>query len=295
MSRSICCSQGARRMGGFTLIELLVVISIIALLVSILLPALSSARKAAQATVVLASSRQFGVAQAMYSHMFKGYYPHEQGWSIPTYDVDGSYAGSGGIMLSRWPLPFGTLIGKDMFKNIIYEGEGVQLLPGGYWYASGFAGHYPRSLFPSWGLNSHFVGGQTKHLTAGFAAQAVRRPEVEAHSPSKLMAFTKSRGFAGSDWGGAFGLSAPMYEPNGYFYIRSPIQATFTAWPSNGKFKDSDMASTWGYVDFRYEQTTAAGFTDGHSERLTVDEMRDMRLWSDKARRENNPNYTWTW
>ncbi|NJL31339.1 MAG: type II secretion system protein [Phycisphaerales bacterium] len=59
---------------GFTLIELLVVISIIALLVAILLPALAKAREAGQATQCKNNLKSFGVVSSIYVNDWNQWY-----------------------------------------------------------------------------------------------------------------------------------------------------------------------------------------------------------------------------
>jgi prepilin-type N-terminal cleavage/methylation domain-containing protein/prepilin-type processing-associated H-X9-DG protein len=89
----MCFFQGCRRgralrPAAFTLVELLVVIGIIALLISILLPALNRARRAAMAVECAANMRQVGQAIALFASQNDGRFPgrgNTVGKSEPTH------------------------------------------------------------------------------------------------------------------------------------------------------------------------------------------------------------------
>src|SRR5436853_6813988 len=70
---------------GFTLVELLVVIGIIALLISILLPALNKARESARQVQCLSNMKQLSVAVVSFANEHKGWMPGRAGQGVIGY------------------------------------------------------------------------------------------------------------------------------------------------------------------------------------------------------------------
>ncbi len=74
-----------RRLGEFTLVELLVVIAVVAILASLLLPALKGARDQAFKIQCLGSLKQLGLVNCLYADSYGG-------WAVPdAYGFSGSY------------------------------------------------------------------------------------------------------------------------------------------------------------------------------------------------------------
>jgi prepilin-type N-terminal cleavage/methylation domain-containing protein len=92
---------------AFTLVELLVVISIIALLVSMLLPALGRARSLTERTVCAANQRQLFIAVDSYANEYKQLCPT---FSNTLLQIDGGYAQWNGSTLTYGTSAYGYLL-----------------------------------------------------------------------------------------------------------------------------------------------------------------------------------------
>jgi prepilin-type N-terminal cleavage/methylation domain-containing protein len=96
-----------KRQHAFTLVELLVVIGIIALLISLLLPALTRSRQHAASTVCKSNMHQIAIEMQIYANNYKG-------WIFPVGNLmtSGQYAnqyetlGTNKSPTNRWPMRF---------------------------------------------------------------------------------------------------------------------------------------------------------------------------------------------
>lgn len=103
-------AKRSKSRGAFTLVELLVVMGIIAVLMSLLLPAVSKANRQAKTVQCASNMRQLGMALLMYTDQNNGYlFPAGYGWSnsqvFLTAPGDGSLTNTGFGNSLTWSQP----------------------------------------------------------------------------------------------------------------------------------------------------------------------------------------------
>src|SRR5215211_5016561 len=131
---------------AFTLVELLVVIGIIAVLISILLPALTRARRSAYTLQCSSNMRQLATAMLMYIQDNKGRFPaaeffpiqnaYPYGWGWANELVAQNYIKAPGLSVYKFP---GDTVKKFNRSNVFRCPEGIEEDYG----ISGTAGDHP--------------------------------------------------------------------------------------------------------------------------------------------------------
>jgi hypothetical protein len=137
--------------------------------------------------------------------------------------------------------------------------------------SSGTMYDYGLSVFPAMGINRYLVGGSIS------PNGAVQYPEESIQSMSQ------------SDKSLIVFASAGNPDIDGYEYITAPC-GPGGQW-SSAKWTKGVDAGNYGHVDGRFDGKAVCAFLDGSVRVLSIDDLRDMRLWSRNAALENNPNY----
>jgi len=248
-----------KKMYGFTLLELLVVIAIIAMLSSILLPALSKAREKGRQSVCISNLKQLTLAFIMYKNDNDGWYPPacaDSGWGNPDlhrWHGERINTSSPFIISEQTPI-YPYLKNKEIracpsFKKYLTTGVSA--------FEAGCGGY---------GYNSQFVGGDSM---SDFQSPA---KDKDIKNPSDTIMLTDCAFLSNDGAGNIIEYSfviAPRWET--YSYDFSPS------------------------IHFRHNEFANVAFCDGHVESKRMDSSHgDCYGYTEDDFRNNNIGFVGT-
>jgi prepilin-type N-terminal cleavage/methylation domain-containing protein/prepilin-type processing-associated H-X9-DG protein len=273
-----CKMRKVNTMKGFTLIELLVVISIIALLLSILMPALSKVKEQAKFVVCGSNIKQVGLAGMMYTSENDGYFPIAWEWLNK---VDATT----GNAWCRWhneeqnmsnrPDMVGTLWPYIENQNVVMcpTFKSISLADGKNHLGAPCPGSVP--IMPQYAFSQNgFLGPTTSYPgaeTYRWLDEALQRKVSHVTQPAKIFFFTEE-GFIGLNDGVSPGYFAGLTDNQ---WSLTPLNDTalFPYWLSLGAIGSADSAGSFhktnvNNLDKLPEGLANAVYADGHVEIL---------------------------
>lgn len=255
----------ARR--GFTMIELLVAVTLTCLLVGLGLAGADMAMGAARKAREISAARTLIASYLLYPQDHNGelMVGHYEGSTPNLNENDRTLPNGqrlGAAELHRYPYRLAPYFDYRTDGTILVNKNASQI-------ESVFPGNmhlYGTTLCPALGINYYFVGGYVVDGEMVNPEETVTRM-IQAHKPSSLLVFASAfTEINGTRIDGRFGVEPPSY--------RSVL------WDQNLR------------VDPRHSGRAVCAFLDGGVRMHTVDELRDMRLWSNNASKKDDADYT---
>ncbi len=234
---------------AFTLIELLVVISIIALLIGLLLPALSSVRSVAESADCLSKMRSCATAAVAYSAENKGYLPAAFGGNIGA-NLPGGETGDGKYYSDYFEDYMSDI---DDQEDDYYMCRSVSLAP------------QDGQKLLSYSANPL--------LMVNLLTEASRKRADTASRPSQVILMGDTSQNSGAGTAGPT-FSGPFMGP---FFNRSQADTPLAINEDNNK----DGITTNGYhLRFRHggNETANSAYLDGHAESDRIGEVLQRNL-----------------
>ena len=280
---------------GFTLIELLIVIAIIVILFSIVITMTSQLMRSAKSTAEATSLRQvlqaYMTAATDNNGTFIRGYSNGEGKSIVGPDGEKIHWPASGRYVWRL-LPYLDNAMDTLYTN--REQDVLSQIEGTECYS------YIMSLYPSFGLNSEWLGGDFR-TTASPALESKRlyaSSLSDVRLPARQLVFASSAAPEGSEDDSNMSgcLSSNLNTlGHGYFEIKSPyFPSAGDTWrwnTVNGEQSTvpTDDSADHGNLSARHSGKVLIGKLDGSTEFITLQNLADMRRWAPKA---NTANWT---
>lgn len=279
-------NKSPKNLRGFTLIELLVIIAILAVLTGIITVVsanlLEKARSTKEAGALRSVLQAFTLATTDRKGKFIDGYSNNQeeiitgpnGETIP-WPASGRYV---------WRiLPY-----LDNAMTSLYVNDQAQFVSQSFG-TDNYA--YLASMFPSFGLNSEWIGGdqRTTAMPAIESRRLYGKFLSDIRHPSRQLVFASAKAPDGTE----DGSQELMAIKEGYFEIKSPYFPNANdSWRWNTIDGAHSLASTensadHGNLSTRHNGEVLAGQLDGSIEFLLLEDLADMRRWAPKANIEN--------
>ena len=266
---------------GFTIVELMTGIAAVAILLALVIHAATAVRTASERASEMASARSLGIAWAGYATDHRGAVLPGYASGFEAVDANGDSIATQTVPIAarRWPLRLAPYLGHNLAT--LYSGPNrdyateIDTLPDD-------ESLYAVSAFPSFGMNSVFVGGDENF--GGYSnifLETFGRFYVDRLSsvqrPDRLIVFATSRTNESTP-----GSTGPIRE--GFFRVLPPGW-TLPLWAD--EYDPADPASA-GFVSPRHrqgesEEVAIVTTVDGGVSTSTIDELRDLRRWSNAA------------
>lgn len=255
---------------AFTLIELLIVIAIIAVLISILLPALAGARENGRTVQCLSNHRQIAHAMAGYLEQFDEWLPRETGQM------------SDPLAYYPWPMAFRPLLDDRVYWKGLDERNRPQTNMNDHYYE---APYYKCPAYPT--KDTHQVqyanNGISFTKRNGVLRYAGHKPITKFHvipNPSEIIYLTA---FGDEEYGDLF---RQLYRPGATNYSIGILYDIRE--PSN--FSDARAHRlAWD----RHPVGSNTMYMDGHATPRRWYEVRDFESWFDNDERFNQGSAYW--